>query len=198
MKNTSTTDIRTIRTEKLIMKSFKELLSKKNFESIRVSDISNTAEINRATFYNYYTDKYQLLTTMVEETLLVQIKEKSIDQEELSPDLIKKIYLILTDFHGSLSNICQKSYIEELTLFTSQVLRDEISQTILRATQFSYPDENYQQLEPFAASVTWSVIGLAYEWKRSKQQSPEQYFTQFEETYKKLLPNFITQNQVND
>ena len=60
MTTTENTDIRTIRTQKLIMDSFKELLNHKSFEAIRVSDISNAAEINRATFYNYYTDKYYL------------------------------------------------------------------------------------------------------------------------------------------
>ena len=114
MTTTENTDIRTIRTQKLIMDSFKELLNHKSFEAIRVSDISNAAEINRATFYNYYTDKYQLLDTMVEETLLVQIRENSIDQEEFSPEFIKKIYLILTGFHTNLATICQKSYSEKL------------------------------------------------------------------------------------
>lgn len=194
MNNKDTIDIRTIRTQKLIMDSFKELLNNKSFESIRVSDISNTAEINRATFYNYYTDKYQLLDTMMEETLLVQIRENSIEQEKFSPDFIKKIYLILTGFHTNLANICQKSYIEELAVYTSPVLRDEISKTILTAIQSTYPNDSYQQLEPFAATVSWSVIGLAYEWKRSKQQSPEQYFTQFEENYEKLFRNFVIQN----
>ena len=194
MNNKDTIDIRTIRTQKLIMDSFKELLNNKSFESIRVSDISNTAEINRATFYNYYTDKYQLLDTMMEETLLVQIRENSIEQEKFSPDFIKKIYLILTGFHTNLANICQKSYIEELAVYTSPVLRDEISKTILTAIQSTYPNDSYQQLESFAATVSWSVIGLAYEWKRSKQESPEQYFTQFEKNYEKLFRNFVIQN----
>ena len=194
MTTTEKTDIRTIRTQKLIMDSFKELLNHKSFEAIRVSDISNAAEINRATFYNYYTDKYQLLDTMVEETLLVQIRENSIDQEEFSPEFIKKIYLILTGFHTNLATICQKSYIEELALYTSQVLRDEVAQTILTAIQATYPKEDARQLESFAAIISWSVIGLAYEWKRSKQQSPEQYYTEFEENYEKLFHNFVSQN----
>lgn len=190
MNNKDSVDIRTIRTQKLIMDSFKELLNDKSFESIRVSDISHTAKINRATFYNYYADKYHLLNTMTEETLLRQIRENAIDKETFSPDFIRKIYLILTGFHTHLSDICQKNYIEELSLYTSQVLRDEISQTILAAIHLRYPNNRSQQLESFAATISWSVIGLAYEWKRSKEESPEQYFTQFEENYEKFIHNF--------
>ena len=190
MKTKETTDIRTIRTKKVIMDAFKELLHHKNFESIRVSDISTTAEINRATFYNYYTDKYQLLDTMVEETLLVQIRENTMNHQDFSPDFMKEIYLILTGIHTDLSNICQKSYVEELAVYTSQVLRDEITQTIQTAIEVTYPNEDHHQLASFAAAMSWSVIGLAYEWKRSKENSPEEYYEQFEDSYQKFFRGF--------
>ena len=69
-----------------------------------------------------------------------------------------------------------------------------MAQTILTAIQATYPKEDARQLESFAAIISWSVIGLAYEWKRSKQQSPEQYYTEFEENYEKLFHNFVSQN----
>lgn len=38
-----------------------ELISEKSFESIKVSEVCNKAKYPRATFYNYFEDKYDLL-----------------------------------------------------------------------------------------------------------------------------------------
>ena len=45
------TDIRYLRTEKLIFDAFAKLLSEKPYEKITVQDIADEAMINRATFY---------------------------------------------------------------------------------------------------------------------------------------------------
>ncbi|HET9905384.1 MAG TPA: TetR family transcriptional regulator, partial [Anaerolineales bacterium] len=54
-------DPRFKRTRNLILKSFGELLAEKNFENISVQDVTDKAEINRATFYKHFVDKYALL-----------------------------------------------------------------------------------------------------------------------------------------
>jgi len=57
----SKTDLRVIRTRKLIMDSFITLSSKKEFKDITVKDITTEAMINRATFYYHFEDIYDLL-----------------------------------------------------------------------------------------------------------------------------------------
>ncbi|MCQ9210122.1 TetR family transcriptional regulator [Granulicatella seriolae] len=180
-------DIRTRRTRKLILDSFKDLLHEKTFESVRISDITNKAEINRATFYNHFMDKYQLLDVLTEETLLAHIRANLTENEVYSPDLMKNIYLTLTDFHTDMSAICRKNYVEDLALYTSQVLREEIKQTILRSIQLKYVNGDRQRLEALSATLSWFVIGLAYEWKRSKNISAEDYFERFREDYERLI-----------
>ena len=58
-------DPRVKRTRKLLQKSFGELLMEKGFQSITVADITERAEVNRATFYLHFEDKYALLNHMV-------------------------------------------------------------------------------------------------------------------------------------
>ena len=43
-------DPRVIRTRSLILKSFEDLLADKGFESISVQDVTDKAQVNRATF----------------------------------------------------------------------------------------------------------------------------------------------------
>ena len=54
-------DPRVKRTRGLILGAFESLLAEKNFESISVQDVTEKAQINRATFYAHFEDKYALL-----------------------------------------------------------------------------------------------------------------------------------------
>ena len=54
-------DLRIVKTRKALYRAFEELMKSKSFEQIKVSDICNEALINRSTFYDHYTDKYDLL-----------------------------------------------------------------------------------------------------------------------------------------
>jgi AcrR family transcriptional regulator len=55
-------DLRVRRTRKLLQKAMLEASSEKGFAHVTVSDITERAMVNRATFYRHYEDKYDLLT----------------------------------------------------------------------------------------------------------------------------------------
>ncbi len=56
-----TTDRRVIKTKKAIRIAFARLLSEKDINDITVSDIAELADINRKTFYNYYSGIYKVI-----------------------------------------------------------------------------------------------------------------------------------------
>lgn len=60
-------DRRIVRTQEAIKKAFLELMSEKIFDSITIQDISDRANINRATVYLHYLDKFDLLDKIIEE-----------------------------------------------------------------------------------------------------------------------------------
>ncbi|MNO44458.1 DNA-binding transcriptional repressor FabR [compost metagenome] len=62
-------DPRIKRTLNLIQDALISLMDEKGFDQITVQDITMRAEINRATFYRHYQDKYDLLEKMVDEIL---------------------------------------------------------------------------------------------------------------------------------
>ncbi|WP_164779648.1 TetR/AcrR family transcriptional regulator [Paenibacillus kobensis] len=62
-------DPRIKRTLHLIRDALISLMEEKGFEHITVRDITGRAEINRATFYLHYRDKYDLLDSIVNEML---------------------------------------------------------------------------------------------------------------------------------
>ncbi|QLC90756.1 TetR/AcrR family transcriptional regulator [Priestia megaterium] len=60
-------DRRVARTQEAIKKACLELMSEKDFDSITIQDISDRANINRATVYHHYMDKFDLLDKIIEE-----------------------------------------------------------------------------------------------------------------------------------
>lgn len=50
------TDRRVVKTKHAIFKAFVELLNEKDINQITITDVAKRANINRKTFYNYYSD----------------------------------------------------------------------------------------------------------------------------------------------
>ena len=52
------TDLRIVKTKKVLFDTLIKLMRQKNFDKIKISDICDEALINRSTFYAHYEDKY--------------------------------------------------------------------------------------------------------------------------------------------
>ena len=72
-------DARVRYTKMVIQQNFVALLKQKPLNKITVKEICEKAEINRATFYKYYADAYELLEKMEEQFLseLMEVIKKS-------------------------------------------------------------------------------------------------------------------------
>ena len=67
-------DRRTKYTKKTIKDTLMKLLSEKDIKKVTVSEICKLADVNRATFYRYYLDVYDLLDK-IEEDFINELKE---------------------------------------------------------------------------------------------------------------------------
>lgn len=53
------------RTRRLLQGALRTLLESRSFDALSVQDIADAATVNRATFYDHYTDKHALLEAMI-------------------------------------------------------------------------------------------------------------------------------------
>ena len=60
-------DRRVIKTKKAIRNAFAKLISEKDINKITIKDIADTADINRKTFYNYYSGVYEIIEEIEKE-----------------------------------------------------------------------------------------------------------------------------------
>lgn len=63
------TDPRVQRTHKLLQEAFIELAAERGFDAMTIGDIVKRANVNRATFYRHYQDKYDLLEQIFQEAV---------------------------------------------------------------------------------------------------------------------------------
>ena len=70
MEEKKTIDRRTRKTKRAIRNALAELLSQKNINDITIRDIADLADINRKTFYNYYSGIHQVVDEIENEIVL--------------------------------------------------------------------------------------------------------------------------------
>ena len=79
------TDRRVLRTKKNIRQAFLHLLSEKSLSQITVKELSDLADINRKTFYMYYSNIEDIFAELEDELVLklVYVFEKELFQKEM-------------------------------------------------------------------------------------------------------------------
>ena len=87
-------DRRTLKTRKAIRDAFAEILTEKELSKVTVREITEKADINRATFYKHYLDIYDLYDK-TEQEILVELGMLVLRLQELPSD---KIFSSLIDY----------------------------------------------------------------------------------------------------
>ncbi len=119
------------RTDKAIQQALITLLKEKPFEKITVQDILDETPVTRATFYNHYHDKYEIVEKMQEEFLTAQKEMKKELLENVPsnfPALIRKSYARNRDIMECLLKV----HTEKVDL--RQALASELEQQYLLST----------------------------------------------------------------
>lgn len=186
MQTTQTIDIRKVRTRKSIIDSFIELLQKKRFESIKISDITNKAMINRATFYYHFADKYELFEVVTRESLLKNVRSELAENKNFCENTLKNVFLSLTQFHNELSDMCTKSY-EDMATNTEAILREEVKQVLIESLTTRFTNKSAVEIKSSASTLSWMLYGAAYDWKSNSQLGAEEFFNQTMQDVEKII-----------
>ena len=91
-------DPRIRRTRKLLQGALGTLMQSKSFDEISVQDITDVATLNRATFYDHYTDKFALLDAMVAGGFHELLNQRGLRYEIGCPGALSAIILATCDY----------------------------------------------------------------------------------------------------
>jgi AcrR family transcriptional regulator len=93
-------DPRIRRTRKLLQGALATLMQTKSFDEISVQDITEAATVNRATFYDHYTDKFALMEAMIAGGFHELLFERQLRYETGCPAALGAIIQATCDFHA--------------------------------------------------------------------------------------------------
>jgi AcrR family transcriptional regulator len=164
-------DPRIRRTRQLLHAALRNLMQTKSFDEISVHDITDEATVNRATFYDHYTDKFDLLDNMVRGDFHRLLHDRNIHFDEDCPSAISAIILATCDYlvqTGSAAECCGKSSIE---LRKEASLAGAIGGVLLGGMKNSVATPPIT-LELVANIAAWAIFGAARQWFYTPDRPP--------------------------
>jgi len=162
-------DPRVRRTRQMLFQAFEDLLGEKNFEQISVQDISERSTLNRATFYDHFTDKFALLEAMMGERFSTLIEARMAGSAGTCEASLRQLILATCDFLAEVAAGCQKNQRQFEPFVESQV--KAILYEFLLGGLKSYKAKN---AELKAMMVSWAIAGAALQWSRKRKTSADQ------------------------
>jgi len=157
-------DPRVKRTRGLILQSFESLLAEKGFESISVQDVTDRAQINRATFYKHYLDKYELLDRSISRMFMQEIEKRTLNVCSYSTDNLRNLILAVCDFLTHLHTGCAQPHQQFESLVESTIKKQVFDLLSYWLRKSKVPAELP------ATVATWAIYGLASHYSHMKKR----------------------------
>jgi AcrR family transcriptional regulator len=166
LPNEQNLDPRVKRTRGLILKSFGDLLAEKSFDSISVQDVTNKAQINRATFYKHFQDKYKLLDYSISQMFMQEIEKRTLNACHYTPENLRNLIIAVCEFLSHLHSDCVQPHQQFESLVETQIKKQIYELLTLWLKQTKTPIST----EIPATVATWAIYGLASFWSHSKKR----------------------------
>lgn len=160
-------DRRVQRTRKLLRESLMDLILEEGYDAISIQDITDKANLGRATFYLHFKDKDELLLEVMEEfiaDLMAQVPQLS--QAHWRLDDTKAI-IKLFDFAAEHYDLYRILIIGSGGITASRQLRNSIAENIQACIQEEIDESGIQPLLPpdfIANHFAGSLLAIIYWW----------------------------------
>lgn len=121
-------DLRILKTKASLYRGLMNILKKKPFEEIKVSEICKESLINRSTFYDHYSDKYELIESLMND-MRKELGEK-IDRDKKTSNLKEYYIEVMKKLLEHIdSNI--EVYSSAIKINSNSVARDMITEVMV-------------------------------------------------------------------
>jgi AcrR family transcriptional regulator len=157
-------DPRMRRTRQLLQNALRSLMQSKSFDEITVRDITEAATVNRATFYDHYSDKYALLEGLVTGGFYQLLQERNVTYAGSCRLAARALILATSDYltqsHGDGTYCVRHSVFEPLI---EAAITAAIRKVLMAGLPKSGPASGTPP-EMVAATASWAIYGAVKEW----------------------------------
>ena len=165
-------DPRIRRTRQALQGALRNLMHTKSFEEISVHDITALADVNRATFYDHYTDKFSLLDAMVAGGFHKLLAERNVIFDGTCPSAASAIILATCDYlsgtHSDGTGCNRNSAFEPLM---EAGIVAAIRRTLLKGVENKPVPEGLTP-EIVATTAAWAIYGAVKQWFYTPDHQP--------------------------
>lgn len=170
-----TVDRRVKRTRTLLQQALIELLQERSFTSITILDITERANINRATFYAHFPDKYALLDSMLRERFQQTITSRfpaTLKWEEAN---VRTLIRASIEFVDDVQRLCRPFVDTQFELLVGKIVQQEIAH-LLQAWLKDVPGLKTSprvRLKTVVSTMSWVIFGAVIDWTLNTQMLDE-------------------------
>ncbi len=176
--NHSHVDPRVVRTRELLFNAFLQLTFQKDFKDITIKNITDAANVNRATFYSHFTDKYHLMETCISEHVHKNIREHFQMYRHLNEDTITQVFMSLIRLLDSMETIVNPRCKRSISAFGSvyeENIKKELEECFHILLQQHTHELETQKVKIRAVVLSSSLYGAVLDWKKNSILTAEQY-----------------------
>ena len=171
-------DRRVKRTKKLLRDSLFSLLQKKSINEITVTELTDVADINRATFYFYYTDIFDMLNQIQDEAYeLFEDVLQGADECAATPEAFVK-------YVENILNFCKQNTAIARFVITREYNNNKVLTKIKKLLAKNVPvaKEQYAQDDPRRFILNFalnSLTGTVVDWMDDGMVIPPNVMAEF-------------------
>ncbi len=177
-------------TRQAIMYSMLKLLQEKSIDKITVKDICEMCEINRNTFYYYYSDIYQVLEELLRTETEKSLKEKQ-ENHSFYEDCLKKYHLIL-EYKKAVYHLYNSKNRDLILKYLYDITENYMEKYVLKEVEGKkLSAEDIQFIVDFYSN---SMIGSILRWmQRGMMEKQEKLIYRLSVSYQATIKALIAQ-----
>ena len=177
-------------TRQAIMYSMLKLLQEKSIDKITVKDICEMCEINRNTFYYYYSDIYQVLEELLRTETEKSLKEKQ-ENHSFYEDCLKKYHLIL-EYKKAVYHLYNSKNRDFILKYLYDITENYMEKYVLKEVEGKkLSAEDIQFIVDFYSN---SMIGSILRWmQRGMMEKQEKLIYRLSVSYQATIKALIAQ-----
>jgi AcrR family transcriptional regulator len=160
-------DPRIRRTRLALQQALAKLLSEKEFDKVSVQDIAEAAAVNRATFYDHYTDKFALLECMVGARFGELLEARGIRFDTGCSGALRGLVMGVCDYVATAPGAECTRQLPHMEAAVIAVVRRMLLDGLRK-----HPREDGVPPEMMASALAWAIYGAAKEWVRTPDRPP--------------------------
>lgn len=171
-------NIRTTRTRESIFESLFELLEEKDFDKITIQNLTERAQINRATFYAHFQDKYELVDEIIRKSAEELIQKHTNGVCAFTKDNMIQLVFAAFEYHQQVKKKCRRNYNKIIPLLSSKLVNALKHYLNLSMQEIYSDDERTLYVQIYANMINEAVTLNTAEQTKLTEQSIAEHVVQ--------------------